>query len=242
MLSLTEAQTNFIQTINDGPGALDPALFAGRTDRVLLGLKAHANTISRARLIALEATFPLIRQELGETAFNELSRSYVENEEARASDANHLGKAFIAFLSRHGAKAAIFDLAAIEWAWLESYHAADAEPLALADLAALDEAALLDMRVARHPSARAVAIHAPLASVLEGYEGQQPATMLTVRPHADVRLIALDRLQSALLNLAAAENCRLGNLLAHALEQDGEQAPLEPILHLIGAGALVKVV
>ncbi len=70
MLSLSDAQGNFIDTINEGPDRLDALLFAGSTDRVLLGLKAHANTINHARLVALEETFPLTRQEIGEAPFN----------------------------------------------------------------------------------------------------------------------------------------------------------------------------
>ena len=50
MLSLEAIEANFIDTINNGPDVLDPALFAGPLDRVLIGLKTHANTISHARL------------------------------------------------------------------------------------------------------------------------------------------------------------------------------------------------
>ena len=59
MLSLEAIEAKFIDTINNGPDVLDPALFAGPLDRVLIGLKTHANTISHARLTALEATFRL---------------------------------------------------------------------------------------------------------------------------------------------------------------------------------------
>ncbi len=36
-------------------------LFAGPHERVLVGMKVHANTISHARLVALEETFPRTR-------------------------------------------------------------------------------------------------------------------------------------------------------------------------------------
>jgi hypothetical protein len=240
MLTLAEAQTNFVETINDGPDRLDPALFAGPVDRVLLGLKAHANTISHARLVALEETFPLTREELGTEAFNRLSRDYCEMPEARAYAANHIGKRFPDFLANRSTGADISDLAAIEWAWLESYNAADADALNAADLAGLDEAALLNLPIAQHPSARTVAVHAPLASAMGELAGQQLTAILTVRPEADVCLVPLDPLQSELFARAAQENFTLGNLLAIALEQADEQAPLEPILHLVGAGALIK--
>jgi hypothetical protein len=236
MPSLTDAQTNFIETINDGPDRLDPSLFAGPPDRILLGLKAHANTISHARIVALEETFPLTRQHLGEVAFNTIARDFAETETAKASDSNRIGLSFPDCLSDPATK----ELAQIEWAWLESYHAAEAVPLTLDDLATLEEAALLAVAIAPHPSARMVTISAPIASAIHELAGQHPTAILCVRPDAEVRLIPLDAVQLAVFAASAQNNASLGNLLAIALEQAGEQAPLEPILHLIGASALTK--
>lgn len=240
MLSLADAQANFVETINNGPTALDPALFAGPTDRVMLGLKAHANTISHARLVALEECFPLTRVELGDADFNKLSRSYVETAPARAADNNGIGRDFSQFLRETGQTAHIVELAEIEWAWLESYHAADLASLSAADLAVMDETALLAMPVATHPSVRIVVVSAPLASSLDGLAGQMPATIATLRPDLDVRLLPLDVLELALLRRAGEEFCTMGNLIELSFEQAGERAPLEPILHLVGAGALAK--
>lgn len=236
MSSFADAQTNFIDTINDGPDRLDPTLFAGPADRVLLGLKAHANTISHARIVALEETFPLTRQHLGEAVFNLRAREYVETVIARASDANKIGARFSGFLD----DPVTAELAQIEWAWLECYHAAEATPLMVGDLAALDEAALLALPVAPHPSARIVAVSTPIASALHELAGQQPAAILCVRPEAEVRLVSLLAVQRAVFAASTLNNATLGNLLAVTIEQAGERAPLEPILHLIGAGALVK--
>ncbi len=236
MPSLSDVQTNFIDTINDGPDRLHPALFVGPPDRILLGLKAHANTISHARIVALEETFPLTRQHIGDAVFNALARDFVETDVARASDTNRIGVGFADCLSDPATR----ELAQIEWSWLESYHAAEAAPLTLGDLAALDETALLALAIAPHPSARKVTISAPIASALQELSGQQPAAILCVRPEAEMRLVPLDAVQLAVFAASAQNSASLGNLLAIAIEQGGEQAPLEPILHLIGAGALVK--
>lgn len=233
---LSDMQANFIDTINDGPDRLSPTLFAGPPARILLGLKAHANTVSYARLLALEETFPLTRQHLGDTTFNVAARQFVETAVARGSDANRIGAGFPSCLS----DPVTFELAQIEWAWLESYHAADAAPLTLADLRGLNEAALLSLPVAPHPSARIVEISLPISAALHELAGAQPAAILCVRPDTDVRLVPLDLVQRAAFSAAAGENATLGNLLSTAIELAGEQAPLEPIFHLIGAGALVK--
>lgn len=236
MSSLADAQTNFIDTINEGPNRLDPRLFAGPPDRVLLGLKAHANTISHARIVALEETFPLTRQHLGDASFNTLARDFVETGVARASDVNRIGSGFPDLLSDPTAR----ELAQIEWAWLESYHAAEASPMTFGDLASLDEAALLELAVVPHPSARVVDITASIASTLYELAGQQPAAILCVRPDAEVRLVPLKAIQLAVFAAATRKSTTLGNLLTVAIEQASEQAQLEPVLHLIGAGALVK--
>jgi hypothetical protein len=240
MLSHAEAQANFIETINNGPTALDPALFAGPIDRVMLGLKAHANTISHARLVALEDTFPLTLREIGEVTFNIMSRDYVETAAARAADINAIGRAFPSFLREQNMAMAHCELAEIEWHWLQSYHAADAVALSLADLAGLSEATLLELPVNAHPSLRLIPVTVPLAPALVELAGQQPAALATIRPDTEVRLLPLRKVELALAMRATVINCTIGNLIELSLEQAGEQAPLEPILHLIGAGALVK--
>jgi hypothetical protein len=236
MLSLADAQINFIDTINDGPDWLDPMLFAGPPDRIILGLKAHANTITHARIVALEETFPLTRQHLGEAAFNAIARDFAETFVARTYDASGIGAKFPGFLDDPATR----EIAEIEWAWLESYHASEAIALTLSDLGGLSETELLAMRVRLHPSARIVKISLPIVAALEELAGEQPAAILCARPDADVRLVPLDAVQSAVLATASAENTTLGNLLAIVIEQAGEQVQLEPLLHLIGAGALVK--
>lgn len=236
MSSLDRAQANFIATINNGPEVLDPELFSGPIDRVLLGLRAHANTISHARLVALEETFPRTREHLGDTAFNVICRAYVEDKVARACDNNSIGRHFAEQLHADPQAA---ELAAIEWAWLESYHAADAVPMVLADLSALDEAALVALPVSAHPAARLVPTICPVAASLTELAGQQPAAILIARPVEVVRLVPLDAIEAAVFTAATANSATMGNLLTTAIEQAGDDDPLRPIITLISAGALV---
>jgi hypothetical protein len=238
---LAEQLDNVVDTINQGPAALNPALFSGPIDRVLLGLKAHANTISHARLVALEESFPLTRDRLGDDIFNALSRSYIETEMARTGDANRIGAAFRDFLERHIDDQSALDLARTEWAWLESYHAAEAPPLELAFLGTLDEATLLALPISRHPAARLIELNAPLSPQLEVLgDSADAAAILVTRPGAEVRLLLLGPLDADIFG-AIQPNSTVGNLLALILEQEGEDIALGPILTLIGAGALTTI-
>ena len=92
-----EVQQCLIDTIREGPEALDPTLFAGERERVLLGLQTHANTINRARLRALEATVPEMRDAMGAEEFRLLCDAFIETEEGRASEINDLPAVFERF-------------------------------------------------------------------------------------------------------------------------------------------------
>lgn len=77
------------------------------------------------------------------------------------------------------------------------------------------------------------------ASVSDHLSFLRKCTQPLFRPVARANITSHARLV-ALIALIAKENCTLGNLLTLAFEVAGEQVPLEPILYLIGAGALVK--
>jgi hypothetical protein len=240
MLSLTEKLGNFTDTINQGPDALNPDLFSGHTDRIILGLKAHANTINHARLIALEDTFPRTREAMGEAEFNRISRAYCETEIARASDSNCIGECFAAFLSELNCDPTLTDLAQIEWAWLNSYHAPDVFALELSDLGKYSETQLLQLPVRLHPAAFIVRLSAPISAALpELAHATNTAAILLTRASAEVNLTVLNELELASFE-RTAKNVSVGNLLTFSIEQGGEVDPLGPILKLIGAGALIK--
>jgi hypothetical protein len=241
MPSLEYSQANFIATINDGPDALDEHLFDGPLDRVLLGLKAHANTISHARLVALEETFPLTRQALGDAAFNALSRGFVETEEARACDNNGIGRCFSGYLQRVDAEPHVADLAAIEWAWLKSYHAADETALGLSDVGGMPVEQLLALRVRLHASAHIVSLTSPLSDRLPEIAAimSAPAAIIAVRPDIDVKLLPI-RKTEVILFVAAQKRTTIGNLLTLSTEQMGVADPLGPIMTLLGAGVLAE--
>ncbi|NJS15480.1 MAG: DUF2063 domain-containing protein [Sphingopyxis sp.] len=240
MRSLAEVQQHFVHVINHGPADLPADLFAGARDRIMLGLKAHANTISHARLTALEETFPMLRDAMGAEAFNRLSRAYVETTAARAADVADIGAGFTTFAESQSLSAALIDLAAIEQTWLESYHAADGAAFDVAALAAVPPDALADIIVLQHPATRICVLHAPPAPQLADQLGAEPDTVaiLITRPERAVELIPLDDAATHIVQRCIAATS-IGNLLAVASEPGGEANAAAPLLTLIGAGALM---
>jgi hypothetical protein len=242
MGDLLDDQARFIAVLQKGPSALPECLFSDPPDRVLLGLRAHANTISHARLVALEETYPRTREHLGEAEFNALSRTFIERPDVRRRKLMGLGQGLAEFLADQTHDAAAVDLARIEWAWLQSYHSAEAQALQLADLAGLDEQGLLDLGLALHPSTRIVETRTalgPLMPELSESAAPEMRHLLITRPAHEVLLHPLAPL-SANLVMQTQFPAPMGNLLARAIERAGEAEALPAIFALVGAGALVR--
>lgn len=232
---LERDQAAIAATLMQGPDHLPPDLFAGRTAAVLRGLKVHANSISHARLVALENSFPRTRLLLGTARFNQMSRDFVENGGASGRPLARIGETFAAFL-RAGDDALAADVADVEDAWLCSYHAADAPALTLADLAALKEAALLALPVQQHPAARVVHLVTAAGPYLADPLSDACRTVLIVRPVAEVRIVGAT-LVDALALAIAEQPAPLGNLLALFAEQHADGAAA--MAQFIDAGALM---
>lgn len=252
MPSLADSQARFITCLQKGPEAFPDHLFVQDKARALLGLKAHANTISHARLVALENSYPRLRCHIGHESFHAISRKYIAQDHIWSHDINDLGAQFADFLASHadppdGGTAdeplvidrSAVDLAHIEWAWLESYRAAEAPALTLADIISLDEAQLLALPIAAHPAMRLVALGAPLSPQLSELGDHQPAALLIARPEAEILLYPLPPLTHQLA--ANIENiATMGNLLAAAIELTSEDMAMAHLIKLVQIGALMK--
>lgn len=246
MLWFESGQNAMMQALDHGPAHLPADLFAGSRERVLAGMKVHANTISHARLVALEQTFPRTRAAIGHDRFNAHSRQFVIEPGVAARGQADIGAGFAAFLIAAGEDHGAADMARFEWQWLQSYHAADAAALALGDLAGIAPDALLEQVLARHPAAMA-AQFAPLVHELIGAEAgaiTQAEAILITRPDAEVLVAPASKLMVQVLRLA--ENPRtIGNLLALDSEPGDDDAipadaAMQALAALITAGALIR--
>ena len=240
MSSLADGQARFIACLQQGPEHFPDDLFLQDTERALLGFKAHANNISHARLVALEDSFPRLRAHLGHEIFHALSRDYIDQAHVMACDINHIATDFPAFLAVRGHGSTEIDLARIEWAWIESYRAAEATPVALTDIATLAEDQLLVFPIAPHPATRLIAITGPMSPELGELVDAQAEALMITRPEALVLFHPLDAVEQAIAKKIT--ECRaMGNLLDHALELGEEATAMQPIIKLIQAGALMRV-
>lgn len=237
MSALADQQQAIIKALAQGPDALRDDVIAGPRARALMAMKVHANTIWHARLVALEDSFPRTRDRLGEGRFNQLSRAFLDIPAAGAVPLMQIGRDFPAFLADQDADGAA--LAAFEWAWLSSFHAADAPPMDLADLAGLDEDTLLGLPVLRHPAACCVS-PVPAALIADHPPIAGAEALLLTRPDADVMIGPCSALMAGMMAALASFPASIGNLLAQPGEQRAEDDALPALIALIEAGALIR--
>lgn len=245
---LEQDQAAMEQALDHGPGHLPASLFAGSPSRILAGMKVHANTISHARLVALEDTFPRTRDLIGHDRFNAHSRLYLEQPGVTAQALAEIGQHFARFLGDHGESAGITDLALFEWRWLAAYHAADTDALCLADLAGVEPAALMEVKVMRHPAAHVSLfdrrVHDLIGQEVPGLA--EADAILVCRPFAEVLVAPSTRLMAALLQFAEKPTS-IGNLLARKREPDhanpiqgAVEEAMQALIALLDVGAFVR--
>lgn len=234
--------------LDDGPAASGHPLAAQP------GYAVYRNTVARGLVDALAANFPTVRSLLGEDAFHAVARDHARAEPPRDASLAGYGVGFAAalgdWIAREGATDELpylVDVARLDRAWTEAHLAADAEPLALAALAAVDPDALLALRLAPHPALRRVASAATPAFTIwrrhrEGGDPGEPldwraeAAML-VRPGAVVGWHPLSMDDLPMLDALAAGS-RLGDALACGGAGEAEPVDRIPVLAgWIAAGA-----
>ena len=203
-----DAQLAFARAIERGPDALAEALLAGGRAAQLRGMRAYANSISHARYVALEESFPRTRALLGHAAFHALSMKFLWMEANRSQPVRTLGTGFAAELADPAAR----DLATVEWAWLESHGSCDAQSVELSALGDIDPARLVASRVRRHPAARLVTLDAPADFRFDGVEQGTDSLLLLTRPDSYVRLARLSARHADLFD-RCARPVTLGELL-----------------------------
>lgn len=192
----------------------------------------------RARLIeALRSNFPVLHRVLGDEAFAELALAYLADHPPQRPSIRWFGDALPAWAAAHpGAlpHPAMADLAAMEWALGTSFDAADAAPLAFAELASRPPDEWPAARFAAHPSVAVLSLSwavEPIWQALtldEGAETGEPALLahrlLVWRQGLETRWRSLADDEAALL-VACLAGEPFAELCEQAIGSQGDSAP-----------------
>ncbi|WP_420394606.1 putative DNA-binding domain-containing protein [Acuticoccus sp.] len=175
------------------PGARVGGLTDGRGAPAPDRFQVWRNNVVHSLAEALGATFPATRRLMGEADFRGAAVAYAQAVKPRSPLLFLYGDAFPAFLTAPGRlQAHVGEVAAIDYARVQAYHAADAAPLEPAALAALGPDELGATVFVPHPATRL--LQAPCGGATAwrtGVPGDRPETAVVTRPHAEVQVRVL---------------------------------------------------
>ena len=206
----------------------------------------YRNNVAVGLIGSLEARYPVTRRLVGEAFFRAMAGAYVVAEKPKSAVMIHYGANFPDFV--HAFEPArelpyLPDVAALENAWVEAYHAAEAPVLPLAALADIDPGDLENVEFVLHPATRLLRLPSPAASLWSAHQGDGepeppahwgPQDVLVARPEADVFVRVLPPSGFALL-AALRDGASLGEAAAPLIEAGEDPGP--HLVGLIEAGA-----
>lgn len=119
----------------------------------------YRNNVTVGLIGSLADIYPAVHRLVGDEFFRAMARTYVQSEQPQSPLLFRYGGGFAEFLEGfEPARKLVYlpDVARLERAWLDAFHAADAPPLDPAALAAIAPEDLAGQRFIAHPATRIV--------------------------------------------------------------------------------------
>jgi hypothetical protein len=163
----------------------------------------YRNNVFVSLVEALKARFPAVQNAVGAEFFEAMARDYASTNTPASPLMMHYGDSFPDFIATFPPLANfpwMADLARVECAITQSYHATDNTPLGPEAFATIAPDEIAQLRLTLHPALKLVASRFPIATLWQMNSGQvEPATLddapaetaLIHRPHFTVSVKAL---------------------------------------------------
>ncbi|MEP3049080.1 MAG: DNA-binding domain-containing protein [Roseibium sp.] len=164
----------------------------------------YRNNVIASLSEAIGETFPAIKNLLGEEYFSALARVFVGQHPPKSPVLIWYGEEFAEFLEAFPPLAEfpyLADVARVEWAWVQAYHAEDAVPFDPAELGSIDQEQIGAVSFKRHPSAQIVISRWPIWDLIRANRFEMDTqidldlstaqSVLITRPDLDVGLYLL---------------------------------------------------
>lgn len=198
------------------PGRPTPALVAGPNGKAAVKrFNVYRNNVTVSLIEALAATFPATERITGEAFFRAMARFHVRETPPTSPLLFEYGRDFPGFIARYEyAKSMpwLADVATIERAWLDAYHAADAPVLPPSALSLIAPEQLGNVAFDPHPATRLVRSDYPAVTIFAVNRESGPVGRIETAD-AESALITRPDLEVIVRNLAPGTDLLLSRLL-----------------------------
>ncbi len=191
----------------------------------------YRNNVVVSLVDALADSHPVTQALVGEAFFRAMAAEFARRSPPRTPVLAWYGEGFADFVADFPPAAGLrylADVARLEWLRVEAWHAADADPLPLAEVAALlaDEDALPDLRLSLHPALRVLRSAHPVVSLWAAHQAEDAAGALGAIDFAaaESALIVRESTDVAILRIEPGAAEFIGRLLRGATLGEAAQA------------------
>lgn len=204
------------------PGLLDPAqatpaLVAGPNGKAAdKRFNVYRNNVTVSLIDALAAVFPATMRITGEAFFRAMARFHVRETPPRSPLLFEYGRDFPDFIEHYEYAQSmpwLADVARIERAWLDAYHAADAAPLQPDVLASIPPERVGDAVFETHPATRIVCSVYPAVTIFSANRANDPVGRIEATA-AESALVTRPMLEVEARRLSAGADVFLTHLFA----------------------------
>ena len=236
------------------PERATPAVVSGPKGKAAAKrYNVYRNNVTVSLIDALAAVYPAVQRITGVDFFRAMARSHIRATPPCSPLLSEYGRDFPAFIERYEYASSmpwLADAARIERAWLDAYHAADAEPLPPAALAAVPQEKLADLDFIAHPATRIVRSRFSAVTIVASNRGNEPVgridasipeDALITRPDFEVMLRRLPPGGATFIE-SLMSGRSLGEAAASALEISSSFDIAANIAGMIDAGAFTKII
>ncbi len=181
------------------PGNETPAVVTGPPGKAAVTrYNVYRNNVTASLIEVLAATYPAVQRITGVEFFRAMARSHLRATPPTSPLLFEYGRDFPAFIETYDYACSmpwLADTARIERAWLDAYHAADAEPLSAATLGSVPPGHLADLVFVAHPASRIVRSRFSVVTIFAAnrddapvrrIDASVPEDALITRPDLDV--------------------------------------------------------
>jgi hypothetical protein len=180
-------------------GRETPAVVAGPNGKAAnKRYNVYRNNVTASLIEALAAIYPAVQRITGVEFFRAMARFHIRATPPISPLLFEYGCDFPAFVETYEYARAmpwLADVARVERAWLDAYHAADAEPLSAESLGSFAPERLAEVVFVAHPATRIVRSRFSVATIFAANRGEAPVDQidasvpedaLITRPDLDV--------------------------------------------------------
>ena len=181
------------------PDQPTPGVVAGPSGKAATKrYSVYRNNVTVSLIDALAAVFPVTMRITGADFFRAMARFHVRATPPTTPLLFEYGRDFPDFIERYEYARELpwlADVARLERAWLDAYHAADAAPLSAEQLASIPAGRLSGATFVPHPATRIVRSRFPAVTIFVANRSEravgridtaEPEDALVTRPHLEV--------------------------------------------------------